>query len=177
MSPDCLNTDLILSSASGLFQLPLLIAAAVLGGLELNSSAPFCHANQHSLGGFLHKHDAVVLCQENLATSTTPLLSVVKHELVHVVQDRLGRGGVGLLPDPLLTPLVRQLLPDREVMAVLMLYPTDQVNGELEARLASRYLPSELIAIGLVSTRVLGLNQADAAHPMQSKTALHGDGI
>ncbi len=159
-----------------MLQLPLLIAAAVLGGLELSSSAQFCQADQRSLGGFLHQHDAVVLCQQNLGSATTPLLSVVKHELAHVLQERLGRGGIGLLPDPLLTPLVRQMLPDREVMAVLMQSPADEVNGELEARLASRYIPSELIAIGLVSTRVLGLNQTDEAHAMQSKTAPHGAG-
>ena len=91
--------------------------------------------------------------------------------LAHVLQERLGRGGIGLLPDPLLTPLVRQLLPDREVMAVLMQYPANEVNGELEARLASRYIPSELIAIGLISTRVLNLNHADEAHAGGAKAS------
>lgn len=141
-----------------MFQLPLLIAAAVMGGLEVSASAEFCKSSHRSLGGFLHEHNAVVLCRENIGSSNTPMLSVVKHELAHVLQQRLGRGGKGLIPDPVLTPLVRQLLPDREVMAVLMHYPSNEVNGELEARLASRYLPSELIAIGLVSTRALGLN-------------------
>ena len=38
-------------------------------------------------------------------------------------------------------------------MAVLMQYPSNEINGELEARLASRYVPSELIAVAVVATR------------------------
>ena len=44
------------------------------------------------------------------------------------------------MPSSLLAPLVRELLPQKEVMAVLMQYPSSEINGELEARLASRYL-------------------------------------
>ena len=74
-----------------------------------------------------------------------------------MLQHRLGRGEVGILPDGLLTPLVRELLPQTEVMTVLMRYPSREVNGELEARLASRYVPSELIALGVVATRAFDL--------------------
>ena len=140
-----------------MIQLPLLIAAAALGGIELNGTAMFCNQDNLSMGGFDPSRNAVVLCEQNLQAKKNSALSVMKHELAHVLQHRLGRGEVGILPDGLLTPLVRELLPQTEVMTVLMRYPSREVNGELEARLASRYVPSELIALGVVATRAFDL--------------------
>ena len=144
-----------------LIQLPLLIAAAVLGGIELNATAMFCRQDKLSMGGFDPNRNAVVLCKQNLQAKKNSALSVLKHELAHVLQHRLGRGEVGILPDGLLTPLVRELLPEGEVMSVLMRYPSREVNGELEARLASRYVPSGLIAFGVVATRAIDLNMGE----------------
>ena len=49
-------------------------------------------------------------------------------------------------------------MDDREVMAVLSFYPEEEVNGELEARLASRIIPNSLIAGGLISGALIDNN-------------------
>lgn len=135
---------------------PLLLAAAVLGGIPLNSHASFCQDNRLSMGGFDPELGSITLCEKNLNREKNSYLNVIKHELAHVVQHRMGRNGDALMPSSLLSPLVRELLPQKEVMAVLMQYPNEEINGELEARLASRYLPSELIAVAVVATRQWG---------------------
>ena len=150
-----------------MIQLPLLIAAAALGGIELSGTAMFCEQNKLSMGGFDPAKNAVILCQGNLKAENNSALTVMKHELAHVLQHRLGRGEVGILPDALLTPLVRELLPPPEVMTVLMRYPSREVNGELEARLASRYVPSELIALGVVATGALGINWGEPVFQLE----------
>ena len=105
------------------------------------------------MGGFDPDLGSVTLCEKNLNREKNSYLNVIKHELSHVVQHRMGRNGDALMPSSLLAPLVRELLPQKEVMAVLMQYPSNEINGELEARLVSRYLPSELIAVAVVATR------------------------
>ena len=136
-----------------MIHIPLLLAAAVLGGIPLNYHAAFCQNNRLSMGGFDPDLGSVTLCEKNLNREKNSYLNVIKHELAHVVQHRMGRNGDALMPSSLLAPLVRELLPQKEVMAVLMQYPSNEINGELEARLASRYLPSELIAVAVVATR------------------------
>ena len=136
-----------------MIHIPLLLAAAVLGGIPLNGHATFCQNNRLSMGGFDPALGSVTLCEKNLNREKHSYLNVIKHELSHVLQHRMGRNGDALMPSSLLAPLVRELLPQKEVLAVLMQYPSNEINGELEARLASRYLPSELIAVAVVATR------------------------
>ena len=81
------------------------------------------------MGGFDPELGTVTLCEKNLNREKNSYLNVIKHELAHVVQHRFGRDGDALLPSGLLTPLVRELLPQKEVMAVLMQYPNSEING------------------------------------------------
>jgi hypothetical protein len=138
-----------------LIQILVLMAAATFSNVRVAEASDFCQTSVNSLGGFDPASGAVTLCQNNLSEhhANESRLEVLKHELTHVVQHRLGRGDNSLLPEQLLTPLVRQLMPSDEVMAVLMDYPRADVSGELEARLIGRYLPSEAIALGLMLTR------------------------
>ena len=119
------------------------------------------------MGGFNPELGSVTLCEKNLNREKNSYLNVIKHELAHVVQHRMGRDGDALMPNSLLAPLVRDLLPQKEVMAVLMQYPSNEINGELEARLASRYVPSELIAVAVVATR----NWSHNRHGHHDRTA------
>ena len=143
------------SAAPLLIQILVLMAAASFSNVQVAEASDFCQGSVNSLGGFDPASGAVTLCQNNLSGhhAKESRLEVLKHELSHVVQQRLGRGGNSLLPDALLTPIVRQLMPSEEVMAVLMDYPRADLNGELEARLMGRYLPSGVIALGLLLTR------------------------
>ena len=46
-----------------LIHIPLLLAAAVLGGIPLNSHASFCQNNRLSMGGFDPQLGSVTLCE------------------------------------------------------------------------------------------------------------------
>ena len=52
-------------------------------------------------------------------------------------------------------------MDDREVMTVLTFYPEEEVNGELEARLASRIIPNALIAGALISGALIKNNSVN----------------
>ena len=81
------------------------------------------------MGGFDPALGSVTLCEKNLNREKNSYLNVIKHELAHVVQHRMGRNGDALMPSSLLAPLVRELLPQKEVMAVLMQYPAVKLTG------------------------------------------------
>ena len=46
-------------------------------------------------------------------------------------------------------------MDDREVMAVISLYPSDEINNELESRLISRLVPNEVIGGALLAGRLV----------------------
>jgi hypothetical protein len=80
---------------------------------------------------------------------------VARHELFHAVQHQFGRDGRSFLSDGQITSLVHRFMDDREVMAVISVYPSDEINSELEARLVSRLLPNEAIGGMLLAARVI----------------------
>ena len=46
-------------------------------------------------------------------------------------------------------------MDDREVMAVISLYPSEEINSELEARLMSHLVPNEVIGGALLAGRLV----------------------
>ena len=129
----------------------VLVFLASFAGVTTVNGGDGCEATAHYLGSFDPDRQRVSLCSDAAMQGQRSLGEVARHEFFHAIQHRFGYGGQGFLPDALLTPLVRHGMDDREVMTVLSLYPEDEVNGELEARLASRIIPNALIAGGLIS--------------------------
>ncbi len=85
-----------------------------------------------------------------------------------------GRDGRSFLSDSLITVLAHRFMDDREVMAVISLYPSDEINSELEARLMSRLVPNEVIGGALLAYRLV--QQAPQQVPIGSLRAfLLGD--
>ena len=136
----------------------ILVFLASLAGVSTVTGGEGCEARAHYLGSFDPDHQQVSLCPEHAMQGQRSLGEVARHEFFHAIQHRFGFGGKGFLPDALLTPLVRHGMDDREVMAVLSFYPEEEVNGELEARLASRIIPNSLIAGGLISGALIDNN-------------------
>jgi len=133
-----------------LMSLLLLALLASLAGIEVVEGGRGCGAIRNGAGSFDPSLQAVSLCPQVARRKGRSLGEVARHELFHALQHQFGRGEQGFLPDVVLTPLVRHGMDDREVMAVLSLYPDQEINPELEARLASRWLPSGVLAGGLL---------------------------
>lgn len=129
----------------------VLVLLASFAGVTTVSGGDGCEGTAHYLGSFDPDRQLVSLCPDAGMPGQRSLGEVARHEFFHAIQHRFGYEGQGFLPDALLTPLVRFGMDDREVMTVLSLYPEEDVNGELEARLASRIIPNALIAGGLIS--------------------------
>ena len=90
------------------------------------------------------------------------------------MQHLFGRDGRSFLSDSQITVLVHRFMDDREVMAVISLYPSDEINSELEARLMSRLVPNEVIGGALLAGRLV--QQAPQQGPIDSLLAyLLGD--
>ena len=59
-----------------------------------------------------------------------PREEVENHEIVHLIQDNLGGN---IFPQEVLDSLVSTNISERELLAVISVYPEDEVAGELEA--------------------------------------------
>jgi len=128
----------------------LLFLVSSLAGIQVVEGGSGCQAIHNGAGSFDPAQQKVSLCSEVARRKQRSMAEVARHELFHGLQHQFGREQ-GFLPDALLTPLVRQFMDDGEVMAVLSLYPDDDINAELEARLASRFLSNGVLAGGLVA--------------------------
>ena len=133
----------------------VLVLLASFAGVTTVHGGEGCEATAHYLGSFDPDRQQVSLCPDVAMQGKRSLGEVARHEFFHAIQHRFGYGGQGFLPDALLTPLVRYGMDDREVMTVLSLYSEEEVNGELEARLASRIIPNALIAGALITGAVI----------------------
>jgi len=139
----------------------VLILLASFAGINTVKGGSGCEDKAHYLGSFDPDLQQVSLCPDVATQGQRSLAEVARHEFFHAIQHRFGYGGKGFLPDSLLTPLVRYGMDDREVMTVLTFYPEEEVNGELEARLASRIIPNALIAGALISGALIKNNSVN----------------
>ena len=86
------------------------------------------------------KDGQVHLCSSQL---TMPRNVVINHEVVHLIQEKLGVDT--LLPAPVVSYLVHHNLSESEVLPVLVHYSeSGYINAELEARLLQK-LPDSAI--------------------------------
>jgi hypothetical protein len=128
----------------------LLVLLASFAGFRVQEGGVACQIFENGAGSFDPVSQQVSICPKVASRRGRSLAEVARHEFFHAVQHQFQREQ-GFLPDSLLTPLVRQFMDDGEVMAVLSLYPEAEVNSELEARLASRWLPNAVVAAGLLA--------------------------
>ena len=113
-----------------------------LSGLSVVESPQECRSNHALMGGYISQTNLIELCRSNVARNSQSLAVVMRHEMVHAIQENL-QLQAPLIPEPLLTWLVRGMLSDEEAMAVL-LYDEYDKDLEFEARVLSR-LPNWLI--------------------------------
>ena len=107
------------------------------------------------MGSYDPQRSEIALCTERIRSKGRSIDEVAGHELFHAVQHLFGRDGRSFLNDSQITVLVHRFMDDREVMAVISLYPSDEINSELEARLMSRLVPNEVIGGALLAGRLV----------------------
>lgn len=113
--------------------LEILLATAVTQGIQLHNAGPMCDKEPNLYGVFLKrgKSRALVACFDNIRRAGLSLDLVVRHELIHAVQDCIG--------------LVR---PGFNYATTFQLpgYPEDQLQVEAEARVISVEATNEQVA-------------------------------
>lgn len=107
----------------------------LVGGVSVISDTDDCARNEHLLGSYISGTRVIELCQRNAESKHQDIGRIIRHEMVHLIQNNLGRT-TSLIPDAVMTPMVRWLMDDREVMTVL-LYEEEDIDQEFEARLLS----------------------------------------
>ena len=115
----------------------------VLSGVTVVEGGRECQNDQSLMGEYISHTNLIELCQSNAARAGHDLQHVLRHEMVHAVQENLNLTRAAI-PEPLLTWLVRGYLTDSEVMTVLVMYDEKDIDQEFEARLLA-LLPNWLI--------------------------------
>ena len=146
--------------------LPLLLLVAAWLGVGTVQGGAWCEAQPAGVGSYDPQSSEIALCTERIRSKGRAVDEVARHELFHAVQHLFGRDGRSFLSDGQITFLVHRLMDDREVMAVISLYPSEEINSELEARLVSRLVPNELIGGALLAGRLV--QQAPQQGPIGS---------
>ena len=152
----------------------LLLVLATWLGVGTVQGGEWCREQDAGVGSYDPARLEVTLCGDRIAKNGRSIGEVARHELFHAVQHQFGRDGRSFLSDGQITSLVHRFMDDREVMAVISLYPSDEINSELEARLMSRLVPNEVIGGALLAGRLV--QQAPQEGPIGSLRAyLLGD--
>jgi hypothetical protein len=125
----------------------LLIAAAASVGVTVSMGDARCEAKPKLLGGWEATSAQVFLCPQNISNQGENTELVLKHELIHVIQDRVP---APLIPEPLLTLLTRERVPSAAAMLVLL--EEEDSQREFEARVLTGLLSSPAVARWLQHT-------------------------
>lgn len=132
--------------------IPLLLSLTMqIMGITAVWEPPQCVTNATLMGEYDPSTDSISLCYENISKNSSTVATVVKHELWHGVQKRLKKKDT-LFSHPIFNWMCRQFISSEEVMTVITLYPKEEVNTELEARMVTKFLPTVAVAaIGVAS--------------------------
>ena len=147
----------------------ILLLFASLIGVDTVQGGDWCRSQPAGVGSYDPDRSEINLCVDRIRTNQRGIGEVARHELFHAVQHHFGRDGRSFLNDDQITSLVRWFMDDGEVMAVISLYPSEEINSELEARLASRFFPNQVIGGALLTARLV--QQAPQQGPIGSLRA------
>ena len=105
----------------------------LLFGVSVVDSLLDCRNQPALMGGHISRTNLIELCEGNIQRVEQDLERVLCHEMVHAIQENFDLEQ-SLIPEPLLSLLVRWTMDAREVMTVL-LYDEHETDQEFEARL------------------------------------------
>lgn len=122
------------------FLLPLQPTAEFLG-TRFTDGTEECSKIDGYLGYFEEETNTIAFCPDNIEESKYSHSDVVRHELLHRVQQNFR--GATLIPEPFLTNLVLHYLEDGQALAIALNY--DDTDSEFEARVL-QHLPESVIS-------------------------------
>ena len=120
--------------------MPLLLTLAAYVGLHPSLSVLDVTCDPHVQG---YVQDGIVhVCKD----AELPRQTIINHEIVHLVQYNLGVDT--LLPEYILNPLINETVPERERLAVLVIYnESDYIMAEYEARVLQNLHPRVIMTM------------------------------
>ena len=120
--------------------MPLLLTLAAYVGLHPSLSVLDVTCDPYVQG---YVQDGIVhVCKD----AELPRQTIINHEIVHLVQSNLGVDT--LLPDYILNPLINETVPERERLAVLVIYAeSDYMMAEYEARVLQNLHPRVIMTM------------------------------
>ena len=120
--------------------MPLLLTLAAYVGLHPSLSVLDVTCDPYVQG---YVQDGIVhVCKD----AELPRQTIINHEIVHLVQYNLGVDT--LLPEYILNPLINETVPERERLAVLVIYAeSDYMMAEYEARVLQNLHPRVIMTM------------------------------
>lgn len=120
--------------------MPLLMTLAAYVGLHPSLSVLDVTCDPYVQG---YVQDGIVhVCKD----AELPRQTIINHEIVHLVQSNLGVDT--LLPEFILNPLIDETVPERERLAVLVIYnESDYMMAEYEARVLQNLHPRVIMTM------------------------------
>ena len=115
-----------------------MIWALMLGFASINPTIVEIDKCPPYTQGYVQDH-IVHICPD----LSLPREEVENHEIVHLIQANIGGN---IFTQEVLDSLVSTNISERELLAVISVYPEDEVAGELEARLLQT-MPREVIML------------------------------
>jgi hypothetical protein len=115
--------------------------------ITIESIGSDCFHNPELMGQYEAKTETITLCENNITLSKYSKEEIVKHELIHYIYHK--HQIESIIPEPLITWLVRKNIPSDQVMYVILNEDKYSLNEEFSARLLQK-LPSWIIGIGII---------------------------
>jgi len=114
-----------------------------MSGFTVTTTDKSCN-NKYNLGAYNIFQDSIVLCEDNIKESSYTVNQIMRHEMIHAIQENFGYEDEAIIPDPLLTHMAREVVPPGEAMYIILNYPENQVDLEFEARILQN-LPNWIV--------------------------------
>ena len=119
-------------------------------------SDPACDARPDLMGSYFIGQDQVVLCVDNIEREQLDPDVVLHHELLHAVHENFGVRG-SFFNEKQLAKRVSQQLDFEEVLSVVMSYPEEELDQELEVRVLSNQMSEWHMALVIIVSRLVEL--------------------
>lgn len=133
--------------------MPFFIPAEVMAkytGVVIRQNTPVCEQTGY-LGHYDKTDNSITVCVDNYMEKGVARSTVIRHEIIHRIQCNIGVKEV--IPEEVLTQVIRYTMTDEETLGVLLLYDHEDHQGEFEARVFQN-LPEGIVSGALFYTNI-----------------------
>lgn len=133
--------------------MPFFIPAETMAqhaGVVIRQDTPVCKQTGY-LGHYDKTDNSITVCVHNYMEKGVARSTVIRHELIHRIQCNIGVKEV--IPENVLSQVVRYTMTDEETLGVLLLYDHEDHQGEFEARVFQN-LPEGIVSGALFYTNI-----------------------